>query len=117
MFHRCEIGMGASQFMKTMLVRNRLARLARLAGLAGLLLCPLFTFAQAKRVVIVKVDGLSSALVDRFARQMDPRTGKSRLPWIYHLFYENGTRLENFYTRGISLSAPSWSLLNTGQHL
>ena len=50
-------------------------------------------------------------------RERDPRTGKSLLPWIDHLFYENGTRVENFYVRGMSLSAPSWSLLDTGQHL
>ena len=28
-----------------------------------------------------------------------------------------GTRLDNFYVRAISLSAPSWSLLDTGRHL
>jgi hypothetical protein len=47
----------------------------------------------------------------------DPRTGNSELPWINHIFYERGTRLANFYVRGISLSGPSWSLLETGQHM
>src|SRR6185503_2149107 len=43
--------------------------------------------------------------------------GKSLLPWIDHIFYQRGARLSNFYVRGMSLSAPSWSLLETGQHL
>ena len=73
-------------------------------------------WAQARRVVVIKVDGLSSAVIDRYATQKDPRTGKSRLPWIDHLFYQRGSRLENFYCRGLSLSAPSWSVLITGQH-
>ncbi|HVG38963.1 MAG TPA: alkaline phosphatase family protein, partial [Pyrinomonadaceae bacterium] len=51
-----------------------------------------------------------------FIRERDPRTGKSVLPWFEHVFYERGTRLVNFYTRGISLSGPGWSLLDTGQH-
>lgn len=74
-------------------------------------------FAQAKRVVILKVDGLQPDIVDRFVRERNPQTGKSLLPWIEHVFYEGGTRLENFYVRGMSLSGPSWSMLETGQHL
>ncbi|HEV3468583.1 MAG TPA: alkaline phosphatase family protein [Pyrinomonadaceae bacterium] len=50
-------------------------------------------------------------------RERDRRTGKSVLPWFEHVFYERGTRLSNFYVRGMSLSGPSWSLLDTGQHL
>ena len=73
--------------------------------------------ASASRVVVVKVDGLPYDVVERFVRERDPRTGKSLLPWIEHLFYERGTRVENFYVRGMSLSGPSWSLLDTGQHL
>ncbi len=73
--------------------------------------------AQTKRVVVVKVDGLPYDMVDRFARERDARTGKSLLPWITHVFYEQGTRVANFYVRGMSLSGPSWSLLDTGQHL
>src|ERR1044072_6634657 len=73
--------------------------------------------AQVRRVVMLKVDGLPFETVDRFVRERDRQTGKSRLPWIDHIFYENGTRLNNFYVRGMSLSAPSWSLVDTGQHL
>ena len=74
-------------------------------------------FAQTKRLVLVKCDGLPYDLVDRFVKERDPRTGKSVLPWINYIFYERGARLANFYVRGMSLSAPSWSLLDTGQHL
>jgi hypothetical protein len=84
--------------------------------LVGLLLCP-STQAQAKRVVILKVDGLPYDTVDRFVRERDPQTGKSRLPWFDYIFYQNGARLTNFYVRGMSLSGPSWSLIDTGQHL
>jgi hypothetical protein len=84
----------------------------------------LFTFsfqasvqAQTKRVVMVKIDGLPYELVERFAHERDPLTGKSQLPWFEYIFFNNGTRLTNFYVRGMSLSAPSWSLVDTGQHL
>jgi hypothetical protein len=73
--------------------------------------------AAAKRLVVIKVDGLPHDTVERFVRRRDPRTGKSLLPWFDHVFYERGTRLDNFYVRGMSLSGPSWSLLDTGQHL
>ena len=33
------------------------------------------------------------------------------------MFAQNGVWMENFYVRGLSLSAPSWSLLDTGRHL
>jgi hypothetical protein len=75
------------------------------------------TSAQTQRLVVIKLDGLPHDTVDRFVRERDPRTGKSQLPWIEHIFYERGTRLANFYVRGLSLSGPSWSLLDTGQHL
>lgn len=99
----------------TALGSRRLASLAA-ATVFGLILASL-TQAQAKRVVILKVDGLPYPTVDRFVRERDPQTGKSRLPWFEHIFYQNGTRLTNFYVRGISLSGPSWSLMDTGQHL
>src|ERR1043165_926181 len=73
--------------------------------------------AETRRVVIIKVDGLPYDMVDRFVREQNPRTGKSQLPWINKVFYEDGTRVANFYVRGMSLSGPSWSLLDTGQHL
>jgi len=84
---------------------------------ACLLLAAQNSFAQARRLVVVKVDGLSQDVIDRFVGERDPRTGKSLLPWFEHVFYQRGTRLANFYVRGVSLSGPSWSLLDTGQHL
>lgn len=72
--------------------------------------------AQPRRVVILKVDGLGADLLYSTMRQTDPETGKSRLPWLSHIFAEQGVIFENFYTRGISLSAPSWSMLDTGRH-
>lgn len=71
----------------------------------------------ARRVVILKIDGLNADLLYRTMRGTNPATGKSRLPWFSHIFADNGVIFENFYTRGISLSAPSWSMLDTGQHL
>lgn len=72
--------------------------------------------AKACRIVILKIDGLTGDLLYRTMRETDPATGKSRLPWFSHIFAENGVVFENFYTRGISLSAPSWSMLDTGHH-
>lgn len=72
--------------------------------------------APARRLVILKVDGLNADLLYRTMRERDPATGKSRLPWFAHIFDDNGIIFENFYTRGISLSAPSWSMLDTGRH-
>ena len=70
-----------------------------------------------KRVVIVKIDGLPGYYVDQVVKQRDRETGKSVLPWFDEVFYRNGTRLPNFYTRGMSLSGPSWGQLDTGQRL
>ncbi len=89
----------------------------QLAAFALILFTAVSGFSQARRIVIIKCDGLPPAYVDSLVRERDPRTGKSRLPWIEHVFYQRGTRLANFYVRGLSLSAPSWSLLETGQHL
>ena len=69
-----------------------------------------------RRVVIIKVDGLNANLLNRTMAETDPATGRSRLPWIQHIFRDQGSVFENFYTRGISLSAPSWSMLDTGRH-
>jgi hypothetical protein len=87
--------------------------------LAGLLLVliPAPVPGQTKRVVTLQCDGLPYDVVDRFVHERDPRTGKSQLPWFDYIFYKRGTRLANFYVRGMSLSAPSWSLIDTGQHL
>ena len=96
------------------------------ASLLALRLCALFVvlvftassaLAQTKRLVVIKCDGLPYDVVDRVVKQRDPQSGKSLLPWIGHIFYQRGARLSNFYVRGMSLSAPSWSLLETGQHL
>ena len=73
--------------------------------------------ARAQRLVLIKIDGLPQRMVDEFVNETDPETGKSRLPWVKHIFYDQGTRLTNFYVRGMSLSAPSWSILDTGHHL
>jgi hypothetical protein len=95
----------------------------RRLGLAAVVVVLLLTLhstadaAGAKRLVVIKVDGLPHDTVERFVRRRDPRTGKSLLPWFDHVFYERGTRIANFYVRGMSLSGPSWSLLDTGQHL
>jgi hypothetical protein len=74
---------------------------------------------ETNRIVIIKVDGLPEDLIERYASEPadGARQGHSRLPWIQHVFGQNGTWLENFYVRGLSLSAPSWSLLDTGRHL
>ncbi|HEX6731986.1 MAG TPA: alkaline phosphatase family protein, partial [Pyrinomonadaceae bacterium] len=95
------------------------ARSLVIACFVGLLLlfAGIDALAQPKRLVVVKCDGLPYDLVDQLVRQRDGRTGKSALPWIDFIFYEKGARLSNFYVRGMSLSAPSWSLLDTGQHL
>lgn len=86
--------------------------------LAALLLA-LPAMAEVNRVVIIKVDGLPEGLVEQYAAEdgSGARAGRSRLPWIDHVFARNGVWMENFYVRGMSLSAPSWSLLDTGRHL
>jgi len=87
-------------------------------GLLMLIAC-LHSAAAVDRVVIIKVDGVPERLIERYAEESagPGREGRSRLPWIQHVFGKNGTWLENFYVRGLSLSAPSWSLLDTGRHL
>ncbi|HET6671536.1 MAG TPA: alkaline phosphatase family protein, partial [Pyrinomonadaceae bacterium] len=98
------------------LVRAHRLRLIVAATVLVLFVAP-YTFAQAKRLVVLKVDGLPYSILDSAVKERNPRTGKSQLPWIEHVFYQRGARLSNFYVRGMSLSAPSWSLLDTGQHL
>jgi hypothetical protein len=75
------------------------------------------TSGQVKRVVIIKLDGVPESVLERELARVDPLTHKSTLPWIDHVFAQGGTRLDNFYVRAISLSTPSWSLLDTGRHL
>ena len=98
-------------------------RINRLSITIFLILVFVFAFADTvsaqnvKRVVVVKVDGLPGDYVDESVKQRSAKTGRSVLPWFDEIFYRNGTRLANFYSRGMSLSAPSWSLIDTGQHL
>jgi len=73
--------------------------------------------AEVQRVVLIKVDGVPQPVLERELARIDPVTHKSTLPWIDRVFAHGGTRIDNFYVRGISLSTPSWSLLDTGQHL
>ena len=94
-----------------------LANLTGIVLLAVILPVTAISQARTKRIVVIKVDGLPYEMVERFARERDPVTGKSLLPWFDNVFFKNGTRLTNFYVRGMSLSAPSWSTLDTGQHL
>ena len=84
------------------------------------MVCALFLSAaplagEAKRVVILKADGLPGWLVERMLSERDPLTGSSRLPWIQRIFVDRGVWVRNFYSRGLSLSVPSWSILDTGR--
>jgi hypothetical protein len=69
-----------------------------------LIACP--GIAATKRLVLIKVDGLPEDLLEQ---------NLSQLPSIRRVFVERGAWLRNFYVRGVSLSAPSWSMLDTGQ--
>jgi arylsulfatase A-like enzyme len=93
--------------------------MTRRAALLFLLLAPLAAplHAEVKRVVIIKLDGVPEHVLERELVRVDPLTHKSTLPWIDRVFAQGGTRLDNFYVRAISLSTPSWSMLDTGQHL
>jgi hypothetical protein len=84
---------------------------------ALLLLFSMPLAAEVKRVVIIKLDGVPENVLERELARIDPITHKSTLPWMDRIFDQGGTRLDNFYVRAISLSTPSWSLLDTGQHL
>ncbi len=75
------------------------------------------THAAVQRIVIIKLDGIPESVLERELLRVDPVTGKSALPWIDRVFGRDGARLANFYVRSISLSTPSWSLLDTGRHL
>lgn len=71
----------------------------------------------AARVLILKVDGLNADLLFKTMNKRNPATGKSLMPWFEEIFARHGVIFDNFFTRGISLSAPSWSMLDTGHHL
>jgi len=103
-------GIGASA-CATFLRASRCFFLALLLGLTA--------HAEVNRVVIIKVDGLPDRLVEQYVNENadGPHEGHSVLPWITHVFKNNGVWMENFYVRGLSLSSPSWSELDTGHHL
>ncbi len=86
---------------------------------ALLLSCAALLSGEVQRVVILKVDGLPDHLLERYVNEAGGpgHEGHSRLPWIQHVFAQNGVWMDNFYVRGLSLSAPSWSLLDSGRHL
>jgi hypothetical protein len=90
------------------LIRAAVSQARWLLALALGTLFPALAHTGVERVVIIKVDGLPASLVQREL---------PRLPNIKRIFDQNGTTLDNFYVRGLSLSAPSWSLLDTGRHL
>ncbi len=106
----------AFQVMRRSL-KTRILSTTSLVAVLLLLVAYTSAVAQPKRLVVIKCDGLSYEMVDKIVRQRDQQSGKSVLPWIDYIFYQRGARLSNFYVRGMSLSAPSWSLLDTGQHL
>jgi hypothetical protein len=103
----------------TLVARRFSAALWRAAStlVSMLLFFSALLHAEVKRVVIIKLDGVPENVLERELDRIDPLTHKSSLPWIEHVFAQGGTRLDNFYVRAISLSTPSWSLLDTGQHL
>ena len=93
-------------------------RLLPLVALASSLVWAPCVWAQpAKRLVIIKVDGLPADFLARYIDRADPSTGRYLLPWFRRVFFDRGAIVENFYVRGISLSAPSWSMLDTGRNL
>lgn len=97
--------------------RSRLVAVVLALSIAVVLAAPLGAQAAepSTRLVVLKFDGLPPATVDRYVRERDPRTGRSLLPWIEHLFYAQGVRFDNFYSRGMSLSMTSWAILDTGR--
>jgi hypothetical protein len=88
--------------------------------IAFLLLATLPVFARVDRVVIIKIDGLPPRLVEQYATMGAPTPGgdpRGHVRWIQNVFGREGAWFENFYVRGLSVSAPSWSMLDTGRHL
>ncbi|HLH00402.1 MAG TPA: alkaline phosphatase family protein [Bryobacteraceae bacterium] len=92
-------------------------RSSALARAMVVLLCGLPLPGAVQRIVILKVDGVPAEVLESELQRENPITHKSALPWIDHVFRQGGTSVPNFYVRAISLSAPSWSMLDTGRHL
>jgi Type I phosphodiesterase / nucleotide pyrophosphatase len=70
---------------------------------------------RVERVVVLKVDGLTPSALQDYVRRT--RGSRAPRPWLEYVFERHGVWLDNFYARGLSLSAPSWSVLDTGRHL
>ncbi len=94
-----------------------MSRLLAALFLLVLLMAP--ASGKVERIVILKVDGVPDDLVEKYVRQPAGagKEGRSRLPWFDEVFQKNGVWMANYYSRGLSLSAPSWSILDTGRHL
>ncbi len=88
----------------------------RLLPPLAILFCAALIQAQPRRLVILKVDGLPGDLIEKRVNEIDRDTGRWKLAWIHRVFIEQGTWIRNFYVRGISLSSPSWCILDTGSH-
>ncbi len=86
-------------------------------ALLCVLLAPIALAAQLERVVVLKIDGLPPRLVEQYLQQRPNPSGRSPAKWLDYVFVRGGVSLDNFYVRGLSLSAPAWSLLDTGRHL
>jgi hypothetical protein len=71
--------------------------------------------AEARRIVVIKSDGVPGYLVEELVNTKDENTGTWALPWIRRVFFEGGARLSHFYSRGLSVSTPSWNVLETGR--
>src|SRR5262249_40509125 len=69
---------------------------------------------KVDRVVVLKVDGLPANMLEQYLASSAKRHFTSA---IEETFLGQGTWVENFSVRGLSLSAPSWSLLDPGRQL
>src|SRR5215831_5731130 len=90
----------------------------RLGPLMLVLLGALPGLAKVDRVVVLKVDGLPEHVLEKYLNEPGGpgHEGRSKLPWIERVFRKNGVWMANYYSRGLSLSGPSWSILDTGHH-
>ena len=118
---------------------GRLASCLLLSGLLGLA-SPLVAVAatsSAKRIILIKVDGLPPDLMaavafpeeEEFLRRLPYRadllkqirfyqeqTGRKLvLPNIRHYFFEDGVYVENMFSETLTLSAAAWAVIDTGQ--
>ena len=75
--------------------------------------------AAVDRIVILKVDGLPERFIERYVSEdADGRAPVTAVcPGSSTSSSTTASWMENFYVRGMSLSSPSWSMLDTGRHL